>query len=73
MGTKRVGGKTGGMTATVALAALVLAGLPTAGMALELAGRDAALCRLRQPHVHSGIGRSAGGANLSAQTVRLRA
>jgi hypothetical protein len=39
MGTKRVGGKTGGMTATVALAALVLAGLPTAGMALDsLAG-----------------------------------
>jgi len=35
MGTKRAGGKTGGMTATVALAALVLAGLPTAGMALD--------------------------------------
>ncbi len=38
MGRKRTSGRTGGMAATVALVSLVLAGLPTAGWALDSLG-----------------------------------
>jgi hypothetical protein len=40
MGLQRISGRRGGFTASVAAAALVLAGLPTAGFALDAFGRS---------------------------------
>jgi hypothetical protein len=49
MGHRRNGSKRGGLTASVAAAALVLAGVPTAGLAIEALGSAAAA-----PHFDSG-------------------